>query len=160
MLASTTCSRRGSWDQRCCGESAARAACRWRARTDGNSLGPPSPTINLGRRLKVKPAAKTASPRPPEEAAIGGPFETAPTAPGGTGRCRLRLVPSLTAGWCHVGGGASVDGAPGVFAAGVRAVLWPPPERASQGPSETVGGARLRLGTSGTFPPATSWAAP
>ena len=36
--------------------------------------------------------------------------------------CRLRLVLSLTAGRCYAGGGAFVDGAPGVFAAGVRAI--------------------------------------
>jgi len=45
---------------------------------------------------------------------MDGPLETAPTAPGGAARCRSRLVRSLTAGRCHVGGGAIVDGAPSV----------------------------------------------
>ena len=98
---------------------------------------------DIGRRLKVTLAAKTpASPRPPEEADIDGPLEIAPTAPGGAGRCRLRLFPALTAGRCHVGGGAIVDGAPGVFAAGGRVVSRPPPERISQGRAAAVGGAR------------------
>ena len=96
----------------------------------------------------VTPAAKTpASPRPPEEAAIDGALETAPTAPGGAGRCRARLFSSLTAGRCHMGGGAIVDGAPGVFAAGGRAVSRPPPERISHGVRQTSaarGGAKER----------------
>ena len=113
------------------------------------------------KRLKVTPAVKTpASPRPPEEAAIDGPSETAPTAPGGAARCRLRLVPSPTAGRCYVSSGGNVDGAPGVFAAGGRAVSRPPPERICQRRAANVGGARRRLGMSRTFPPATSWAAP
>jgi hypothetical protein len=64
----------------------------------------------------------------------------------------LRAVPR---GWwsdCH--------GAPGVFAAGVRAVSRPPPERTCQRCAANVGGARLYQGTRGTFPPAMSWAAP
>ena len=96
----------------------------------------------------MTPAAKTpASPRPPEEAAIDGALETAPTAPGGAGRCRARLFSSLTAGRCHMGGGAIVDGAPGVFAAGGRAVSRPPPERISHGVRQTSaarGGAKER----------------
>jgi len=91
---------------------------------------------------------------------MDGPLETVPTAPGGAGNCCSRLVPSPTAGRCHLGGGAIVDGAPGVFAAGGRAVSRPPPEMTFQPPAANVGGARRRQGTSGTFPPATSWASP
>jgi len=38
--------------------------------------------------------------------------------------------------------------------------LRPPPERTSQRRAANVGGARRRQETSGTFPPARSWAAP
>src|SRR5258708_3448052 len=68
-----------------------------------------SEKADSSRRLKVTPAAKTASPRPPEEAASDGPLETAPSAPGGAGGCRLRPSPFLPAGRCHLGGGAIVD---------------------------------------------------
>jgi len=53
-----------------------------------------------------------------------------------------------------VAGGAIVDGAPGVFAAGVRTASRSPPETISHGRTAIVGGARLHQGTSGTFTPA------
>ena len=107
------------------------------------------------RRFEITPAAKNScvsttprgsSPRP----SIGNRADCARR-----GGSLPRHTPSFPRRCrCPVGDGAFVDGAPGVFGAGGRAVSRPPPVRTLQGRAANVGGARLRHGTSGTFPPA------